>query len=325
MGLFSGKQKEQKIDRLKVAVIGVGHLGQHHARIYNELNDEVELVGIADINEARAKEIAHKNKTKWFTDYRDLLDLGIDAVTIAVPTSDHHKIASEFLNRSVNVLIEKPICCTLEEADDLINIAHKNNVFIQVGHVERFNPAIIKLSKIINDPKFIEVHRLASYNPRGTDVSVVLDLMIHDLDIVLYLVNRKIERIDAVGVEVLTTSDDIANVRINFEGGGVANITSSRISLTEMRKIRIFQPYTYISLDYKAQEGVIYSREDKEIKREKLDLTKGEPLKLEIKSFVESIKTKTTPQVSGNDGRNALAVAIEIANQIQQKKKVLVR
>jgi len=325
MGFFSGKQKETKPDRLRVAVVGVGHLGQHHARIYNELHDQVELVGVADINEARAKEIAHKNKTEWFCDFNTLLEKNLSAVTIAVPTSEHHKIASEFLKRSVNVLIEKPICCTLEEADDLIKLADENNAFIQVGHVERFNPAIIKLSKIVNNPKFIEVHRLAPYNPRGTDVSVVLDLMIHDLDIVLYLVNRKIERIDSVGVEVLTKSDDIANVRINFEGGGVANITSSRISLKEMRKIRIFQPYTYISLDYKAQEGVIYSKEDNEIKRETLDLTKGEPLKLEIKSFVESIKSKTGPQVSGRDGRNALAVAIEIANQIQQKKKVLAR
>ncbi|MDX9703549.1 MAG: Gfo/Idh/MocA family oxidoreductase [Candidatus Auribacterota bacterium] len=321
MKLFD--KKEVSSDRLRVAVVGVGHLGQHHARIYNELKNDVELVAVSDIDENRAQEIAKKNKTIYVTDFRELLNMNLDAVTIAAPTSLHFDIAKEFLARSIPALIEKPVCATLKQADDLNRIASENNTIIQVGHVERFNPAIIKLTKIVKDPKFIEVHRLAPYNPRGIDVSVVLDLMIHDLDIILHLVNRPIAQIDAVGVDVLTTSEDIANVRVTFEGGCVANITASRISLKEMRKIRIFQPYTYISLDYKAQEGVIYSKENDSIKRETLDLTKGEPLKLEIESFVNAVKNKTTPEVSGTDGRNALAAATEINRQIEEKKKVL--
>jgi len=309
--------------RLRVAVIGVGHLGQHHARIYRDLKKDVELAAIVDIDEKRGKKIAKSNKTLWINNYKDILDMNIDAVSLAVPTSAHYEIASQLLKNSIHTLIEKPICTTIEQADKLIEIADKNEVFIQVGHVERFNPAIITLSKIIKDPKFIEVHRLAPYNPRGCDVSVVLDLMIHDLDIILNLVNRPIEKVDAVGVEVLTPTEDIANVRVTFEGGCVANITSSRISLKEMRKIRIFQPYTYISLDYKAQEGVIYSKDGNKINRQRLDLTKGEPLKLEIESFIESIKTNTLPKVSGKDGRKALAAATEIARQIENKKKVL--
>ncbi|MCD6460773.1 Gfo/Idh/MocA family oxidoreductase [bacterium] len=308
---------------MRVAVIGVGHLGQHHARIYRDLKKDVELAAIVDIDEKRGKKIAKSNKTLWINNYKDILDMNIDAVSLAVPTSAHYEIASQLLKNSIHTLIEKPICTTIEQADKLIEIADKNEVFIQVGHVERFNPAIITLSKIIKDPKFIEVHRLAPYNPRGCDVSVVLDLMIHDLDIILNLVNRPIEKVDAVGVEVLTPTEDIANVRVTFEGGCVANITSSRISLKEMRKIRIFQPYTYISLDYKAQEGVIYSKDGNKINRQRLDLTKGEPLKLEIESFIESIKTNTLPKVSGKDGRKALAAATEIARQIENKKKVL--
>jgi len=309
--------------RLRTAVIGVGHLGQHHARIYRELKKDVELVAVVDADEKRGKKIAKANKTQWLNNYKELLDLDIDAVSIAVPTSLHFDIASDFLNNSIHTLIEKPICTTIEQADKLIEIADKKGVFIQVGHVERFNPAIIGLSEIIKDPKFIEVHRLAPYNPRGCDVSVVLDLMIHDLDIVLHLVNRPIERLDAVGVDVITPTEDIANVRVTFEGGCVANLTASRISLKEMRKIRLFQPYTYISLDYKAQEGVVYSKDGDKIKRQTLDLTKGEPLKLEIKSFINSIKTNTQPKVCGKDGRKALAAATEIARQIENKKKVL--
>ena len=316
-------RKDAPADRLRVGVVGVGHLGQHHARIYSELKNDVELVAISDIDEKRAQEIAKKTKTEYVLEYRQLFDMNLDAVTIAAPTSLHYDIAKEFLNRSIPTLIEKPICATLEQADELNKLASENNTIIQVGHVERFNPAIIKLSKIVSDPKFIEVHRLAPYNPRGIDVSVVLDLMIHDLDIILHLVNRPIAKIDAVGVDVLTASEDIANVRVTFEGGCVANITASRISLKEMRKIRIFQPYTYISLDYKAQEGVIYSKVDDSIKRETLDLMKGEPLKLEIESFVRSVKEKTVPEVSGQDGRNALAAATEINRQIVEKKKAL--
>lgn len=322
MGIFS-KHRDNNVDRLKVAVIGVGHLGQHHARIYNQLQADVELVGIADIDEKRAKEIARKNNTQWMDDYRRLLESDLDAVTIAVPTSEHHAIARTFLERGVHVLIEKPMCSTLEQADDLIETARKSGALIQVGHVERFNPAIIKLGQIVQDPKFIEVHRLAPYKPRGIDVSVVLDLMIHDLDIVLYLVNRPLARIDAVGVEVMTPAEDIANVRLAFEGGCVANITSSRVSLKEMRKIRIFQPYTYISLDYKAQEGVIYTKKDESINREVLDLAKDEPLKLEIQSFIHAIKNNTQPLVSGEDGRKALQTASEIMEQICEHKKAL--
>ncbi len=322
MGLFN---KKSFSDRLKVAVVGVGHLGQHHARIYRELSDKVDLVAVADVDEKKGRSVAKKNKTEWISDYKQLLDMNLDLVSIAVPTILHHDVSKEFLGRSVNLLIEKPICSTIEQADDLIRLADENNVCIQVGHVERFNPAIIKLAQIIDDPKFIEVHRLAPYNPRGTDVSVVLDLMIHDLDIVMFLVGRSLERIDAVGVEVLTSTDDIANVRLTFEGAGVANITSSRISLKEMRKIRIFQPDTYISLDYKKQEGVIYRKQGDKINHETLDLAKGEPLKLEILSFIDAVKNKKVPEVSARDARKALEVALEITSQIEERKKVLAR
>ncbi|MEW6535043.1 MAG: Gfo/Idh/MocA family oxidoreductase [Candidatus Auribacterota bacterium] len=324
MGLFT--KKSLPTDRLRVGVIGVGHLGQHHARIYNSLEQDVELIGISDIDENRAKEIAKKNSTRYYTDYRELLEAGLDAVTIAVPTVAHHQVALDCLDRAVHVLIEKPICSSLQEADDLLSAANKNEAIIQVGHVERFNPAILKLAQIVKNPKFIEVHRLAPYKPRGIDVSVVLDLMIHDLDIVLYLVNRELNRIDAVGVEVLTSAEDIANVRLSFAGGCVANITCSRVSLKEMRKIRIFQPNTYISLDYKAQEGVIYTKNGDtfdSITREVLNLAKDEPLKLEIQSFIECIKTGSRPHVSGEDGRKALQVATDIAAQIQEHKKAL--
>ena len=310
-------------ERLKVAVIGVGHLGQHHARIYASLKNDVELVGIVDVDRSRAKSIGRKTRSEWFTDYRDLFDKQLDAVAIAVPTQEHFRVATDFIKQGVHVFIEKPIATSLEEADQLIELAEKHAVSIQVGHVERFNPAILKLMQIIDKPKFIEVHRLAPYNPRGTDVSVVLDLMIHDLDIVSFLVNKPISRIDAIGVEVLTPQEDIANVRITFEDGCVANISTSRISLKEMRKIRIFQPYTYISLDYRNQEGVIYFKRDDRIDREVLDLKKGEPLKLEIQSFVESIVCNKPPRVSAQQGRDVLAVAIEIERQIQEKKKVL--
>lgn len=320
MGLFN---KKSSGDRLKVAVVGVGHLGQHHARIYKELSDRVDLIAVADVDEKKGRGIAKKNKTAWISDYKQLLEMNLDLVSIAVPTILHHEVSKEFLQRSVNLLIEKPICSTIEQADELIKLADENDVCIQVGHVERFNPAIIKLAQMIKDPKFIEVHRLAPYNPRGTDVSVVLDLMIHDLDIVMFLVNRPLERIDAVGVEVLTSTDDIANVRLTFEGAGVANITSSRISLNEMRKIRIFQPDTYISLDYKKQEGVIYRKQGDKINHETLDLAKGEPLKLEIISFIDAVKNKKVPEVSAKDARDALAVALEITDQIKEKKKVL--
>jgi len=306
--------------RLQVAVIGVGHHGRHHARIYSEMKD-VDLVGVVDIDETTARKVAEEYKTTALTGIDDLSS-DIDAVSIAVPAVSHLDVAKAFLGRGTNIFMEKPITETPEQAAELVGMVNESGIIFQAGHIERFNPAITALSKILKTPQFIESHRLCQYNPRGCDVGVVMDLMIHDLDIVLHLVGDEIKTISAVGVNVLSPTEDIANARIEFAHGCIANITVSRVSSDNLRKIRVFQHDAYISLDYRKQEGVIYRKSGDEIVVESVPTEKSEPLKLQLESFIECVRTGSTPKVTVEDGRRVVDVAGEILRDIETRKKI---
>ena len=306
------------MNKLKCAVIGAGYLGKFHAEKYASLKD-CELVAVVDINAEAAQQVADKHGTAAMTDYRELLGQ-VDAVSIVVPTSFHHAVSKEFLQAGVHVLVEKPITVTVEEADELIALAKQNNVILQVGHLERFNPAVRGLENLHEKPLFIESHRLAPFNPRANDVSVVLDLMIHDIDIILALVDSEVEKIDASGTAVLTQGTDIANARITFKNGCVANVTASRISLKMERKMRMFRPSSYISVDFQNRVLVKHKTGDKEmfpgipeIVTEESVFESGDALFEEIKHFVNCIQTGDNPLVPGEAGRKALATAIEIS------------
>jgi len=301
--------------KVKVAVVGVGHLGSLHARIYSQLKS-VNLIAVCDKDKERAKEIAKLNNTKPIFDHRDILDK-IEAVSIAVPTNKHYKIAKDFIQNKVHVLIEKPITETLKQANELLEEAKKNKVLLQVGHIERFNAAVKALKKIIKKPKFIECHRLGPYKARSSDIGVVLDLMIHDIDIILHLVRSKIKKIDAVGIKVLSKHEDIANARLTFKNNTICNITSSRVSEDEVRKIRIFQKDAYVSLDYIMQEAQIYTKKNNKIVKKNIDIRKEEPLRVEIESFVNCIINRKRPVVSGEDAKIALEVALKILKKLK--------
>lgn len=307
--------------KLKCAVIGAGYLGKFHAEKYVSL-EACELVAVVDINRQAAEEVAEKNGAQPLTDYNSILG-NVDAVSIVIPTSLHHSVSRDFLNAGVHVLLEKPMTVTVEEADELIAIAKKNDVILQVGHLERFNPAVMGLDKE-EKPLFIEAHRLAPFNPRANDVSVVLDLMIHDIDIILVLIDSDIERIDASGTAVLTQETDIANVRLNFVNGCVANVTASRISMKTERKMRMFKPSSYVSIDFQNKVLTKYKTGDKEmfpsvpeIVSEESVFESGDALLEEIKHFVDCIDTGKNPLVSGEVGRRALQTAIEITDLLE--------
>lgn len=302
--------------KLNIVVVGVGRLGANHARIYSEL-ENVNLLAICDTNAQRHKEIGFQLKVDTCADYRDLLKKDLDAVSIAVPTTLHYEVAKDFINAGMNVLIEKPITTNLKEADDLIKMARKKGLIIQVGHIERFNSAFQAIKPIIKNPRFIETHRLSPFPNRSLDIGVVLDVMIHDIDIILGLIKDKIKAIEAVGVKVLTSKEDIANARISFGNGCVCNLTASRVSDEYMRKIRIFLENAYISLDYNAQEAFIYKKEANQITKDALPIEKEEPLKKEIESFVDCIINQKQPVVSGEDARDALKVALGIQKRIK--------
>jgi len=315
------------MNRLKAGVVGVGHLGYYHARNLASL-PSVELVGVADIDEQRVRNVASEIGAKAFGDYAALAPY-VDAVSVAVPTSKHFEVTEYFLKEGKHVLLEKPIATTLEEANRLIRLSEEQGVTLQIGHSERFNAAIENLRERINRPMFIESHRLAPFNPRGCDVDVVLDLMIHDLDIILSLLDSPVDKIiDAVGVPLVSKYEDIANARLLFGNGCVANITASRISAESMRKIRIFQPYTYFSLDYAAQEIKCYHLEEgpmdwdnpRPITFDEIHVEKDEPLKRQIEAFVESVLGGHPPAVTARDGRNALDVAARITEVMRGKK-----
>jgi len=305
------------VEELRVGVVGVGHHGRQHVRIYRELPG-VAITAVADTDSEKLKSVSDQWGVSTYGDYCDIAS-EVDAVSIASPTTSHHEIANYFLSSGKHVFVEKPMASTVEEADDLIRLAERNERVLQIGHVERFNPAIKALTKLLHDPGFIECHRLCRYNPRGCDVGVVLDLMIHDIDIILALVNDRIKSISAVGVNVLSDSEDIASARIEFEKGCIANLTASRVSFDNMRKIRIFQRDAYISLDYEKQEGLIYRKQEGKIVRSPVPTQKAEPLKLELESFVRCIKTSSRPPVSAEQGRRALEIAMEIVRHIQAR------
>jgi len=271
-----------------------------------------------DTDPEALRQVAQQWDATSFSDYRDITSQ-VDAVSIATPTVSHHKIAHYFLSSGKDVFLEKPMASTVEEAEDLIRLADEKQRVLQIGHVERFNPAIKALAGLLKEPRFIECHRLARYNPRGCDVGVVLDLMIHDIDIILTLVNDHIKSVSAVGVNVLSNSEDIANARIEFERGCIANITASRVSADNMRKIRVFQQDAYISLDYEKQAGLIYRKVDRQIVQSPVPTEKAEPLKLELESFFQSIRTGSRPPVSAEQGKRALEIAMQIIREIQAR------
>lgn len=302
------------IKNIKVAVVGVGHLGKEHARIYHSLSD-VELVAVVDKDLARAGEIAKQYGVKAYADASQVVNK-ITAASIAVPTDGHYEVAKPLLQQGIHLLVEKPITATLSQANRLAALAKKKKVILQVGHIERFNPIVQKLMKLVTAPKFIEIHRLSPFTPRGTEVGVVFDLMIHDIDIVLGIVNDDIKRIEAIGVPVLTPHEDIANVRITFRNGCVANITASRISMERMRKIRVFQKDTYLSLDYYRQEGSCYQKKNQEITKQDLVPGRDEPLKLELESFINTVKKGKQPLVTSTDAVKAMSVADRIVRKI---------
>ena len=303
--------------KLKIGVVGVGHLGGIHAKIYKEI-ENCSLRAVCDIDKTRLNALAQELDIPGYADYRELTDK-VEAVSIATPTRSHYKIAHHFLKHNVHCLVEKPFTPTLKEADDLIKEARKNKLTLQVGHIERFNAAFAATQRLIKEPKFIECHRLSPFPNRSVDVGAVLDIMIHDIDIVLGLVPSLIKKIESVGVNVLTQFEDIANARITFQNGCVANLTASRVSEEVMRKIRIFQEDTYISLDYKEATACVYKKSGPAITRENLPIEKEQPLEKELRSFVDCVLGHKEPLVSGRVAREALKVALEIQNQIWKK------
>ena len=301
-----------KKKNIRVGVIGTGHLGKHHARILASM-EGVELVGVVDSREQVAKEIGETYQVPFHSDYR-ALEGKVDAVTVVVPTFLHHEVARFFLERTVHTFIEKPVTKTLEEATDLVQVANHKQLTLQVGHIERFNAAMIKLQSLCQAPRFIECQRMGPFSNRIQDVGVVQDLMIHDIDIVLSLVRSPIRSIDAVGIPVLSSNEDIANAHIVFENGCIANMTSSRVSQEKIRKLRIFEMDKYCSLDYANQAITVARKSSQEasILKEELEVEKVEPLRLELEHFIRCIREQKKPLVTIEDGKNALEVALEI-------------
>ncbi|MDE0826547.1 MAG: Gfo/Idh/MocA family oxidoreductase [Akkermansiaceae bacterium] len=302
---------------IRVGVAGSGSMGRNHARVYSLLEGAT-LAAVYDQDRSRAEAVVAEFGGQVAETLGDLAEL-CDAVSVVVPTEAHLTVGGELLERGVSVLVEKPIASTAEDAEALVRKAAETGRILQVGHIERFNPVLRELEKQLSHPKFIEAHRLSPFPKRSMDIGVVLDLMIHDLEVILHLVSSPIASIDAVGVTVLTRHEDIANARLRFENGCVANITASRISPDRMRKIRVFQEECYLSLDYQEQEGKIYYREGQEIGRKEVEVEKDEPLKLELRAFVESVKEKKEPTVTGQQGAAALEVALEITRLIQEQ------
>lgn len=310
-------------EKLQTAVIGVGHLGKEHARIYAAL-PEAELVAVCDTNEAQGRPVAERYGVRFVTEYQALLGQ-VEAVSVATPTVNHHEVTCACLEAGVSVLVEKPIARTLAEADEIIALAERRGLVLQVGHIERFNPALRALQEQLKQPRFFEAHRMGTFTPRSLDIDVVMDLMVHELDIIASLVNREVVKLEAVGIPILTPKIDLANARLEFADGCIANITASRVAGERLRKLRVFQPHEYYSLDYAEQQvtmarlvpspqaGVL-----PEIVAGALEITKREPLLAEIESFVTAVKARTVPLVTGAEGRRALALALEVLKQIKE-------
>ncbi|MFN0086430.1 MAG: Gfo/Idh/MocA family oxidoreductase [Blastocatellia bacterium] len=310
-------------DKLTTAVIGVGHLGQAHARIHASI-EGADLVAVCDTNEAQGRTIAERHATRFVRDYREILD-SVEAVSIATPTVSHCEITCACLEAGVHVLVEKPISRTLDEADLMIRLADEKGLVLQVGHIERFNPAFLALQKEIHHPLFFEAHRMGVFSPRSLDIDVVMDLMVHELDIISALVRSEVVKLEAVGIPILTPKVDLANARLEFANGCIANITASRVSGERLRKLRVFQPHEYYSLDY-AEQQVGMARltpaqpagSPPRIVAGGLEIEKREPLLAEIEAFLSAVRSRTAPAVTGSDGRRALALAIEALARIKE-------
>jgi len=306
--------------RIKCGVVGVGYLGKHHARIYAEL-EACELVGVYDINDRHAKDVCKHYNCQRFYSYEDL-GHACDAVSVVVPTDIHYEVALPLLEMGTHLLVEKPLCTKIEHANEMLLKAKEKNLIIQVGHIENYNPVMSYLEKHINDPRFITADRLAPFKIRGTEVGVVLDLMIHDIGVILQLVKSKVKHIDAIGVNILSKQEDLANARITFENGCVANLNTSRASLKKVREIRIFQPSGYFSLDFMNQKGHFLQKGGLfGIKKKKIPIEKGEPLKLELEHFIECVRKSWEPKVNASLGRDALEIALEITRQIAERSQ----
>ncbi|HKW96505.1 MAG TPA: Gfo/Idh/MocA family oxidoreductase [Bryobacteraceae bacterium] len=308
--------------KIKVAVVGVGEFGRNHVRVVRQ-SSRAELVAVVDKDAARARDAAAANQCAAFADLRDLHGK-IDAAVVAVPTSAHAEAGCELMEAGIDVLVEKPITPDLASADRLIQTAERTRRILQVGHLERFNPAVMALETAATLPLFFEIHRLSVFSPRSLDVDVVLDLMIHDLDILLSLVPAEITEIRAAGISILTGKVDIANVRLEFHGGCVANLTASRVSTERVRKLRLFQPSQYISLDYGRQDGAVVSvGSDRKIGFSQLPVVKAEPLVLQFESFLDCVESRQTPKLSGEVARRNLEVALAILAKIEEHSRIV--
>lgn len=320
---------------VNVAVIGVGAFGRNHARVYRELEQQgeaVRLAAVVDTNLALARKTAEEFQVEAFASIEQMLASGaeIRAASVAVPTIAHLQAAKSLMGAGIDVLVEKPVASTVAEADELIQIAENNKRIAQAGHVERFNPAVRATVPLITRPMFFEVHRLSVFTPRSLDVDVVLDLMIHDLDIVLSLVDSPVQEVRAVGLPILSSKVDIANVRLEFESGCIANFTASRVSTERVRKLRFFQPQQYISIDYGRRDVLVFSvgqdgagipSPNPQIGMSKPAVPSDEPLRAELKAFIAAVLTRSQPLVTLKDGRRALALALEITSAIQEHRK----
>jgi predicted dehydrogenase len=306
-------------EKIKAAVVGVGYLGKFHAEKY-AASAKAELIAVVDVDESRAREIGASLGVEALTDYRALAGR-VQCVSVAVPTRFHFSVARELIDAGIDVLVEKPLTADSAEARDLVEAAKIKGVILQVGHLERFNPAIRRLESVIREPKFVECHRLAPFVERGTDVDVVLDLMIHDIDVISSLVRAPVERVEAVGVPVLTDKPDIANARIKFANGCIANVTASRVSIKRERKIRFFQPDAYISIDYDQRRAQIYYKPAPgagwlDIRAENIEIKDGDALADEVESFLDCVRSRALPLVGGAEGLRALEIASLISAQL---------
>lgn len=309
---------------VRIGVVGVGHLGEYHVQKYRAM-EAVDLVGVVDTDADRAAEIAQRYDTRVYGSLEEILGR-VDAVSLAVPTERHFSIAKGILSRGIHLLIEKPITYDEADANRLIEMAQKKKLVLQVGHVERFNPAVIKMESLLTQPIFVESHRMNLFTVRGTDVDVVLDLMIHDLDIILHMVQSEVREVHGVGMSVITKKTDIANVRIIFQNGTVANLTASRVSNQPLRKIRIFQPDAYISVNCYEKEVTVTRLDDSSttepfprIVSRKMKYPDADPLFDQLSAFIHAVRTGTEPVVTGEDGRAALSIALVIIDQIEKR------
>ena len=305
---------EKTSKKIKCGVAGVGYLGQHHARIYNSLNS-CDLVGVFDPNLEVCSRVANDENCKVFNNLKQLGE-ECDVVSVVSPTDLHAEVSIPLMDSGCHVLIEKPLCVSLSEAESILNVAQKNRTIVQVGHIEHYNPVMTFLEDAVEQPKYLTVERLAPFQPRGTEVGVVLDLMIHDIGIIMALVASPISKVDAIGVRVLSPTEDIANARICFENGCVANLSASRVSEKKAREIRVFQDSGYLSLDFMNQKGHLIKKDGVTLNKQDVPVEKGEPLALELESFIQCVSGAFTPKTDGVFGKTALEVALLITKQI---------